>query len=66
MSMSVNGIGSVTQAYTGPTQTSAQKAEEENGADDASAHPLVTDKRWLKLNEWPDVIPDCFKECEDD
>lgn len=29
MSMSVNGIGSVTQAYTGPTQTSAQKAEEE-------------------------------------
>ena len=29
MSMSVNGIGSVTQAYTGPTQTFAQKAEEE-------------------------------------
>lgn len=29
MSMSVNGIGNVTQAYTGPTQTSAQKAEEE-------------------------------------
>jgi hypothetical protein len=42
-----------------------QKAEEENGADDADAHPLVTDKRWLKLNEWPDVIPDCFKECEE-
>ena len=31
----------------------------------ADAHPLVTDKRWLKLNEWPDVIPDCFKECEE-
>ena len=29
MSMSVNGIGSVTQAYTGQTQTSVQKAEEE-------------------------------------
>lgn len=27
-------------------------------------HPLVTNKRWLKLNEWPDVIPDCFKEVE--
>ena len=28
-------------------------------------HSLVTDKRWLKLNEWPDTIPDCFKECEE-
>ena len=35
--------------------------EETTGAED---HPLVTDKRWLKLNEWPDVIPECFKECE--
>ena len=29
MSMSVNGIGGVTQAYIGPTQTAAQKTEEE-------------------------------------
>ena len=36
--------------------------EETTGAED---HPLVTDKRWLKLNEWPDTIPDCFKECEE-
>ena len=43
----------------------AQKAEEENGADEASAHPLVTDKRCLNMNYWPDVIPDCFKECEE-
>ncbi len=41
-----------------------QKAEEENGADDASAHPLVTDKRCLNINYWPDIVPDCFKECE--
>ena len=27
-------------------------------------HSLVTDKRCLILNYWPDVIPDCFKECE--
>lgn len=33
-------------------------------AEGAEDHPLVTDKRWLKLNEWPDVIPECFKECE--
>lgn len=39
-----------------------QKAEEENGADDESAHPLVKDKRFLKLSFFPDVIPDCFKE----
>ena len=41
-----------------------QKAEEENGADDAEAHPLVKDKRFLKLSFFPDVVPDCFKECE--
>ena len=38
------------------------REEETTGAED---HPLVTDKRWLKLNEWPDTIPDCFKECEE-
>ena len=39
--------------------TTAELAETE------TLHPLVTDKRWLKLNEWPDVIPDCFKENEE-
>ena len=28
----------------------------------AALHPLVTDKRCLNLNWWPDVIPECFKE----
>jgi hypothetical protein len=42
-----------------------QKAEEENGADDASVHPLVKDKRFLKLSFFPDVVPECFKECEE-
>ena len=41
-----------------------QKAEEENGADDASAHPLVKDRRFLKLSYFPDVIPNCFEEEE--
>ena len=27
-------------------------------------HSLVTDKRCLDFNYWPDVVPDCFKECE--
>jgi hypothetical protein len=27
-------------------------------------HSLVTDKRCLDLNYWPDVVPVCFKECE--
>ena len=27
-------------------------------------HPLVTDPRCLDFNYWPDVVPDCFKECE--
>ena len=45
------------------TALKKDKSEEETtGAED---HPLVTDKRWLKLNEWPDTIPDCFKECEE-
>lgn len=30
----------------------------------AEDHPLVKDKRWLKLSEWPDTIPDCFKEVD--
>ena len=27
-------------------------------------HSLVTDKRYLSLNYWPDVIPNCFEEEE--
>ena len=27
-------------------------------------HPLVTDKRCLNFNWWPDVIPECFKELD--
>ena len=27
-------------------------------------HPLVTDKRCLNLNWWPDVVPECFKELD--
>lgn len=27
-------------------------------------HPLIKDKRCLDFKYWPDVIPDCFKECE--
>ena len=27
----------------------------------AELHPLVTDKRCLKLSWWPDIVPECFK-----
>lgn len=27
-------------------------------------HPLVTDRRCLNINWWPDVVPDCFKEVD--
>ena len=39
-----------------------ERTPEEN--DKLEDHSLVTDKRWLKLNEWPDVIPNCFEEEE--
>ena len=39
-----------------------QKHEEET--DGAEKHPLVKDKRFLSLSYFPNVIPDCFKECE--
>ena len=39
------------------------REEETTGAED---HPLVTDKRCLNLNWWPDVVPDCFKESEEE
>ena len=38
------------------------RKEETTGAED---HPLVTDNRCLDLNYWPDVVPVCFKECEE-
>ena len=40
-------------------ETTAAELEEAE-----ALHPLVTDKRWLKLNEWPDIVPDCFKELD--
>lgn len=28
-------------------------------------HRLVIDKRFLDLSYWPDIVPDCFKECKE-
>ena len=44
------------------TELKAQGAEDKT--DSAELHPLVTDKRWLKLNEWPDVLPSCLQETD--
>ena len=33
--------------------------------EDEELHPLVTDKKWLKLNNWPDTVPRCFEDLED-
>ena len=38
------------------TEATAALEEEE------ALHPLVTNKRCLNLNWWPDVVPECFKE----
>ena len=35
-------------------------------ADDCLGHPLVTDKRWLKINNWPDTIPKCFEDLDEE
>jgi hypothetical protein len=47
----------------------AEKAKRENGRAELEAaqaeHPLVTDPRCLKFSYWPDVVPDCFKECDE-
>lgn len=29
-------------------------------------HPLVTDKRCLKMNYWPNVVPRCFEDIDDE
>lgn len=29
-------------------------------------HPLVSDDRCFKLSWWPDTVPDCFKELDND
>lgn len=33
---------------------------------EAENHPLVTEKRWLKLNEWPESVPSCFQDIEEE
>lgn len=33
---------------------------------ETNEHPLVTEKRWLKPNEWPETLPACFHDLEDD
>ena len=38
----------------------AQQTTEETTPEEL--HPLVTNKEFLKLNVWPDVVPECFKE----
>lgn len=43
------------------------KSELELQAEESEdAHPLVTDKRCLNLNYWPDSVPACFKGGEND
>lgn len=39
-------------------------AEEEIPDEEEEAHPLVTDRRWLVMGNWPNPIPKCFKEVE--
>ena len=29
-------------------------------------HPLVTDKRCLKMSYWPNVVPKCFEDIDDE
>lgn len=41
-----------------------KQSEDAAGAEKAEDHPLVTDKRCLVFNYWPDVTPACFQECE--
>lgn len=46
----------------------ALKKEPERTEEEVAAledHSLVTDKRCLNLDYWPDVVPVCFKECEE-
>lgn len=33
---------------------------------DCLQHPLVTDKKWLKINNWPDIIPKCFQDLDEE
>lgn len=33
--------------------------------DKEDEHPLVTDKRWLKLSNWPNTVPKCFEDLEE-
>ena len=39
-----------------------REEEERSILEEADLHPLVTDKRFLKLGYFPETVPDCFAE----
>ena len=45
------------------SKETAEKKEAENSAS-AELHPLVTDKRCLRLSWWPDIMPKCFEDLD--
>ena len=63
----VRQIKEIHEARLNKIKMSEQKRmlKEMQTDEDAQLHPLVTDKRCLKLSYWPDIVPNCFKECEE-
>lgn len=44
------------------TKKAKAVAENPTPDEDENLHPLVTDKRFLKLNYFPETVPSCFEE----
>ena len=38
---------------------------ESTDSEDTEQHPLVTDKRWLKKENFPQIVPKCFEDLDD-
>ena len=45
-------------------KATVKNTEPEEDEISCTDHPLVTDKRFLKLSYFPDVVPNCFEEEE--
>lgn len=56
--------GSLIERYPYEVKDILIKHFDDLKADNADEHPLVTDKRCLRLNWWPDIVPKCFEDLD--
>lgn len=58
--------GGLVERYDSAVREVIAKHLDDLKMDNANDHPLVTDERCLKTNWFPDVVPECFKDIDEE